>query len=115
MPDKTGSGQPSDPAVGAVASISFGATSPGDWQQYTGGCGIFVKVDTSSVGFSSTPRYVTALHGTSSHWATTGASCVYDATPNGFTIYIRWSDGHALTPADAQGFGWQVQWIAVIG
>jgi hypothetical protein len=88
-----------------------GATA---WQPYAGGTtGIFVIVDTSVGRFSKTPLYLTSLHGAGSHWDTTGATSVYAPTPSGFTIYVRWADGRALTPADANGSQWHIQWLGI--
>ena len=55
----------------------------------------YLDVDTSAGKFTSTPRYFTTLGGNSSHWATTGATSIYNATPTGFRVYVRWSDGSA--------------------
>src|SRR5215207_5708905 len=52
--------------------ISAGRTPPGQgWQQY-GTAGVFIDVNTTPHRFATTPVYVTALHGSSSHWGTTG-------------------------------------------
>jgi len=53
------------------------------------------------------------LHGASNHWATTGGTSVYTPSPTGFRIYIKWSDANPLTPANAQGMGWYIQWIGI--
>ncbi len=60
---------------------------------------------------------MTSIGGTSSHWATVGATSVYPIpsstvpTATGFRIYIRWVDNSPLTPAQANGFGWHINWI----
>ena len=92
--------------------IAAGRTQPGlNWQQYENDAGVFIDVDTAGHHFTTTPVYVTALHGDSSHWATTGGSSVYNPTPTGFRVYIRWSDGGSLTVSQAQSLGWHIQWI----
>jgi hypothetical protein len=98
-----------------TAKIATGSTNPSAWQQYNppGNTGVYVDVDTSPAGFTKTPTYITALHGFSSHWATAGASSIYNATPTGFRIYIRWLDGQPLTPQRAQELGWHIQWIGI--
>lgn len=96
-----------------MMKIAAGKTKPDQWQQYPGGKGIFVDVDTSSAKFSETPIYVTSIHGSSSHWATTGASSVYLAKPTGFRIYIRWVNYGPLTPAQAIQWKWHIQWIGI--
>ncbi|HEV7570875.1 MAG TPA: hypothetical protein VGQ21_05195 [Thermoanaerobaculia bacterium] len=98
----------------AVIKIGSGRTTPGStaWQAYNGGTpGIFVDVNTSAAGFSGTPLYFTSIGGNSSHWGTTGATSIYLATPTGFRVYVRWSDSSALTPAQANGFQWHINWV----
>jgi hypothetical protein len=94
----------------ARGSTPFGNTA---WQQYPGGEGIFVDVDTSSAGFKTTPIYITSLGRTTRHWGTTGATSIYAPTPTGFRIYVRRSSGGSLTPAEANQLGWHINWIAV--
>jgi len=97
------------------ALIARGSTPVGNtaWQQYYSGEGVFVDVDTSSAGFTTTPIYITSLGGATSHWATTGATSIYAPTPKGFRVFVRWSTGGPLTPATANEFGWHINWIAV--
>jgi hypothetical protein len=92
--------------------IETGQSSPSDWQVYSAN-GIMVDVNTSAAGFTATPRYITALHGASNHWATTGGTSVYTPSPTGFRIYVKWSDSSALAPVNAQGLGWYIQWIGI--
>jgi hypothetical protein len=99
----------------ATGSTPVGTTA---WQQYSDGQSIFVDVDTSSGGFTTTPIYITSLGGFGSHWATTGATSIYAATPTGFRVYIRFEytgpgSLPALTPAVANQYGWHINWIAV--
>lgn len=100
--------------AGSPFRIGAGKTPAGStaWQVYTAN-GIFVDVDTSAAQFSSTPVYVTSLHGASGHWATTGGTSVYSASPSGFRIYVKWSDANALTPATANASQWHIQWIGI--
>jgi hypothetical protein len=101
--------------VGIRIKIASGSTTPGttNWQPYAGTSGIYLDVDTSAGKFTSTPRYFTTLGGNSSHWSTTGANAIYNATPTGFRVYVRWSDGAALTPAQANSFQWHINWIGI--
>jgi zinc metalloprotease ZmpB len=103
--------------VGAGISIKIasGSTTPGstNWQPYSGNTGVYLDVNTSSGKFTTTPRYFATLGGNSSHWATTGATSIYSATPDGFRVYVRWSDGSALTPAQANSFQWHITWLGV--
>jgi hypothetical protein len=97
------------------ASIARGSTPLGKtaWQQYPGGEGIFVDIDTSSAKFTTTPMYITSLGGNTHHWWTTGATSIYFPTPTGFRVYVRYSTGGPLTPAIANEYGWHINWIAV--
>jgi hypothetical protein len=100
----------------ATQRIASGQTPIGStaWQVYQGSVpGIYVDVSTASGKFSSVPVYVTSIGGTSAHWATTGATSVYLATATGFRVYVRWSDGAALTPAIANGYNWNIGWIGM--
>jgi hypothetical protein len=94
--------------------ISAGRTPPGQgWQQFQTDAGVYIDVDTTPHRFGSTPVYVTALHGNSTHWATTGGSSVYSPTATNFRVYVRWSDGRPLAVADAEDRRWHIQWIGV--
>jgi len=100
----------------AVVKTGFGRTTPGStaWQPYDGGTtGIFVDVDTSSAGFSAAPLYFTSIGGDSSHWATTGATSIYLPTATGFRVYVRWADGRPITPAEANGYQWHINWSGI--
>lgn len=101
----------------ATTRIASGRTTPGQtaWQPYPPGNGIFVDVDTTAARLTGTPVYITSIGGNSSHWATTGATSVYQATATGFRVYVRWANGNPLTPANANQAGWQwhINWIAM--
>jgi hypothetical protein len=104
----------STPALSQTVQVVAGATQVGNtaWQQYPDGEGVFVDVDTSHGGFTTTPIYITSLGGTSAHWHTTGATSIYLPTPRGFRVYVRWANGGPLTPAVANQNGWHINWIA---
>jgi hypothetical protein len=95
--------------------IVSGRTTPGatNWQLYTGGGsgGVFVDVSVPAGLFSTTPVFVTSLGGNDSNWQTT--SSIYNESPTGFRVYVRWIDGSPLTPATANGYKWHINWIAV--
>jgi hypothetical protein len=99
---------------GSPFRIFAGRTTPGAtaWQAYFAD-GISVDVNTSAAGFTSTPLYIVSLHGSSHHWATTGGSSVYNPTPTGFRIYVRFSSGANLTPTDANTNQWHIQWVGI--
>jgi hypothetical protein len=94
--------------------IASGKTVPGAtaWQVYAPGA-ITLHVDTSSGRFRDTPAYITSIGGDNLHWATTGATSIYSATPTGFQIFIKFSDGSALTPQNANLWKWHINWIAL--
>jgi hypothetical protein len=98
----------------ATHRIASGNTTPGAtaWQVYSAN-GIYLDVNTASGKFLSTPVYITSIGGSSNHWATTGATSVYIPTATGFRVYIKWSDGSPLTPAQANGNGWYINWIGM--
>jgi len=100
---------------GAVKFQGSGSTTPGstNWQPYPGNTGIYLDVDTSAGKFTTTPKYFTSLGGDSSHWATTGVTSIYTPSPTGFRVYVRWSDGSVLTPAQANSLQWHVNWLGV--
>ena len=101
----------------ASLKIASGNTTPGstNWQQYSppANTGVYIDVDTSSAGFTSTPVYTTSIGGNSSHWSTTGATSIYNATPNGFRVYVRWANGNQLTPTQANNLNWHINWIGM--
>ena len=103
------------PVLSQTVQIARGSTPVGNtaWQQYPNGEGVFVDVDTSSAGFKTTPIYITSIGGAGRHWGTTGATSIYAPTPTGFRVYVRWSIGGSLTPAEANQNEWHINWIAV--
>lgn len=108
--------------------IFAGSTTPGttNWQPYSNDAappgieaGIYVDVDTSEAGFTSTPKYAISLGGINYHWRVTGASSVYYPTPTSFRVYIRFSETDVtslyppLTPEFANDRQFHINWIAV--
>jgi len=98
----------------ATARIASGSTPAGTtaWKVYSAS-GIYLDVDTTSGKFTSVPVYVTSIGGNSSHWATTGATSIYSATATGFRVYVRWVDNSPLTPAQANGAQWHINWLGM--
>lgn len=99
----------------ATTRIASGRTTPGQtaWQQYLNGGGIFVDIDTTAAQLTGTPVYVTSIGGNSSHWATTGATSIYLPTATGFRVYVKWANNNPLTPVQANGWQWHINWIAM--
>ena len=93
--------------------IVTGKTEPRQWKNYPNGTGVMVDIDTSDAHFAQTPLYFTSIAGISHHWATAGATSIYDATPTGFRIYVRWAEGDPLTVDDAVAHGWYINWMAI--
>lgn len=101
-----------------ISKIGFGSTPivNTNWVDYIFNgqlIGIYVDVDTSSAGFTSTPIYITSLGGDAHHWSITGASSIYDAKPTSFRVYLRESDGTALNSQYAKDDHWYIQWIGI--
>jgi hypothetical protein len=92
-----------------AGSTTYGATN---WKQY-GSDALYLDVDTSSAGFSSTPLYFTALGGSYCQWEADGVNALYSPTATGFRIYLRDDTGRVLTPAFANQMGWNMQWFGV--
>lgn len=98
--------------------IGSGTTPIGatEWQQYEGEMpGIYVDVDTRTAKFKGTPHYVASLVGRTNHWLTTGGSCIYDPTPTGFRVYVKYADSSEenMTPDFANDAEWRISWIGV--
>jgi len=108
--------------------IASGSTIPGktNWQPYDPvnplnipGRGVYVDIDTSQAGFTKTPNYVISLCGHTNHWEVCGSSAIYDPTPTGFRVNLRYSwnapthEAPPLMPDEANKFGWYVTWIGV--
>lgn len=81
-----------------------------NWVPYNGY--IMTDIDTSSCGFTTTPKYFTSISGNSNHWSTTGATSIYSATPTGFRVYIWMSGGVSTTYAKDRA--WRINWIGQI-
>jgi hypothetical protein len=106
-----------EPQGGSMSiKIASGSTTPGstNWQPYLGGTtGLHLDVDTSAANFKTTPKYLTSMGGNSSHWAITGITSIYNASATGFRVYVRFSDGTAITPAQANSWQWHINWVGV--
>jgi hypothetical protein len=107
----------------SVMKMGAGSTPTGQtsWQDYSVNgtrYGIYVDVDTSAAGFSSTPIYVSVIGGDGWQWQTTGGSAIYTPTATGFRVYVRWSSNDAgpnppnpPDPQFANDNGWYINWI----
>ncbi|MGE0824409.1 MAG: hypothetical protein AB7G75_03830 [Candidatus Binatia bacterium] len=91
--------------------VVVGRTDPKQtaWEQYNDS-GIYVDIDTSTAGFSSTPYYFTSLGGHTNNWMAQGVTSIYEPTAKGFRVHV----GHnRLTAAKAEEWGWYINWIAI--
>ena len=60
-----------------------------NWEAYPEGGGAVVHVNYSHLHLSKTPEIFTSLHGNCHIWITTGATSIYLATKDGFTVYVK--------------------------
>ena len=98
--------------------IAGGSTTTGatNWQPYLDSRfpnTIYVDVNTSGANFTNTPKYATSIGGTAYLSLTTGGSAILLATPKGFRVYVRFSDGRTLTPALANQYQWHINWMSI--
>ncbi len=118
-----------------MLQIAQGITSPqthqNDWNNYLGAndpiAGIRIDIDTSNCGFTSTPHYLVSIEGTGGwQWILSGLNCLYNVTPNGFSVYLRWTDEpssnippgstnepNPLRVSTANDKGWSLRWSAI--
>jgi len=112
------------------------AKGAGGWKQDTRHTNqVYIDVDTTASGFTTTPSYVVSLHGTKNHGRAVGAHQIYDATATSFRLYLTQEDfgatdlssptagsnadgvnpmnegDHNISPASADADGWQVAYI----
>jgi hypothetical protein len=99
-------------STGASVRVCSGRTVTGatNWQVERFDT-LYVDVNTSGCGFTSTPTYVTSITGTAYIAWTTGGSSVYSASSTGFRLFVSYP-GNSISPAFANNFGWAVNWIA---
>jgi hypothetical protein len=83
-----------------------GATS---WVAYDGYT-VYTDVDTHACGYTATPHYFASLGGATGQYLVSGVSSIYTPTPTGFRVYL--TRGAPFTPAQANGWGWVVNWFA---
>ncbi|MFC5045515.1 T9SS type A sorting domain-containing protein [Aquimarina hainanensis] len=112
----------------AQVHIGQGVTSPNDWVDYTS-LGIYVDVNTSACKFKTTPHYLVTIESITNsgyHWYTGGVPAIYNPTPTGFRVYLRWIDHPSDLPsigglgfpnplrADAaKNRGWVIRWTGI--
>ncbi|WP_445636538.1 hypothetical protein NSTC745_01459 [Nostoc sp. DSM 114161] len=118
LPTQTSTNGTQLTSVYTVAKFASGRTEPGVTNWKKDGDSIGIYIDTSAAGFTKTPIYVTSLGGFNggSHWATTGATSIYNATEKGFTVYVRFDQGYnvtPITPEDANQRKWHINWFGI--
>ncbi|MDY8138181.1 T9SS type A sorting domain-containing protein [Aquimarina sp. 2201CG5-10] len=114
--------------LNAQVKIGQGVTSPNDWVDYNT-TGIYVDVDTKSCGFKTTPHYLVTLESVGNkgyHWYISGAPSLYNITPTGFRVYLRWTDApsdlptvgslnfpNPLRASTAKDREWVIRWTGI--
>lgn len=74
---------------------------------------IYIDVDTSACGFSTTPTHFTSLSGDADHYVLTGVNSIYFETSTGFRVYVYNTFGSNISPTTATTYNWKVKWMAV--
>lgn len=74
---------------------------------------IFIDVNTSSCGFSTTPLYFTSISGQTRMWDLFGANSIYRPSTTGFTVYLRSPFVETITIAEADEYDWHIQWCGI--
>jgi hypothetical protein len=112
--------------VQGQVKIGQGVTSPNDWVDYNT-AGIYVDVNTSACGFQTTPHYLVTLESISNkgyHWYISGTPSLYNITPTGFRVYLRWTDApsdlptvgtyaNPLRASTAKDREWVIRWTGI--
>ena len=83
------------------------------WKTF-GSHSVYLDVDTSEAGFSSTPHYVVTMNGMHSHWSVVGGHAIYEPTATSFRIYLLYEVSE-VTAKQAQQYDWRVNWIGSTG
>lgn len=113
----------------AQTIIGQGVTTSNGWVNYNpapaGQTGIYMDVNTSACGFTATPHYIATLEGDGAHFHANGINAVYNPTPNGFRVYLRWTDSESdslvtsgnlpiiLDNTVSTQFNWRVRWTGI--
>ena len=58
-----------------------------NWETYSDG--VVINITYPQLNLTKTPLVFTSLHGTSSIWTVTGATSIYNATKDGFAVYLK--------------------------
>ncbi len=114
--------------MNAQVKIGQGVTSPDDWINYNT-TGIYVDVNTSACGFTTTPHYNVTLESTTNsgyHWYVSGTTSLYNVSPTGFRVYLRWTDHpselatvgslnfpNPLRVSTAENRNWVIRWTGI--
>ncbi|MDA3840729.1 MAG: hypothetical protein PF572_06630 [Patescibacteria group bacterium] len=98
---------------GNPLKVVCGGTVPGltNWQVHTIDA-VYVDVDTSLAGFTTTPNYFVSLNGSGYHHRTTGSNSIFNPGSSTFRLYVMYTDG-AWSPTDANTWQWNIRWCGV--
>ena len=85
-----------------------------NWSNYHTN-GLVLDVNIGDCGFVKVPTITTSIEGKGYHWRATGTSAVYNASAQGFRMYLEGGkeDGHNPKNGKAEEWKWNVEWIAV--
>ncbi|MCB9741707.1 MAG: hypothetical protein H6741_02265 [Alphaproteobacteria bacterium] len=106
---------------GGAGQAAWGQTSPAQWEGTSDPATLRLRVDLSAHGFTETPRIFTSMGGGSSSYVAWGVNGIYEASPQGFTVYVGIErngaaavDGQPrVTPGLARQWGWRLNWVAL--
>jgi hypothetical protein len=91
------------------ANLCKGSTRAGEgWVQYNADT-IFLDINTTECGFTSTPLYFTSMGGEQGQWLGRNPTAIYQATAINFRVYIKYP---GATPELARQYGWFINWNA---
>ena len=79
---------------------------------FPGTTGIYITVDTSACGFTSTPKYFTSLSGANLSWKITGVDAIYNESPNEFWLFLDLIDG-GLSISAVAAYNLRLNWMAI--
>ena len=97
----------------SCARVCAGTTGRGTttWNDVTSN-GVKLSVDISQCGFEKVPTVTTSVEGKSAQWRATGLAAVYSTTTSSFDMWVEGLQ-HSPTGGNAEGWGWNVEWVAV--
>jgi len=106
-------GHPQGKTINSGGGVTCaGITANTEWRQHKFD-GLYVDIDTSVCGFTSTPIYVTSMGGEDRMSDTTGGSEIYKSTENSLRVYIS-RPGKETNPTMATQRDWHINWMGML-